>query len=94
LEVQIDLNQLTMLCNDVLASAGALELEDTKCLLVDVGNTKDIRSLTQMVSLNSLLATINGAWLLNVLRSETISVWFQPIVEIEDPTRIFAYECL
>jgi EAL domain-containing protein (putative c-di-GMP-specific phosphodiesterase class I) len=47
-----------------------------------------------MVSLNSLLATINGAWLLNVLRSEAISVWFQPIVEIEDPTRIFAYECL
>ena len=93
-EIQIDSDQLIKLCSRYLSRVGILELEDTKCLLIDSDDSIDIRMLAKMESLNTLLAKINGAWLINVLQSENLSVWFQPIVHTMNPTRIYAYECL
>lgn len=93
-EIPVDLDQLTTLCNNYLNIGSALELEDTKCLLVGVHDAIDIRLLTKMESLNTLLAKIQGEWLVDILKSETLPVWFQPIVYTQNPSQIFAYECL
>lgn len=93
-ESQIDLNQLITLCNNYLGIVSALELEDTKCLLIGEDDRIDIRSLAKMESLKTLLAKVQGDWLVDVLASEALTVWFQPIVHTKNPKQLYAYECL
>jgi len=70
------------------------ELESIRCLLSDQREVPTVARLMQSQRLSSLLAWMNGQWLLDVLRSNRLMTYFQPIVSASDPNQVFAYECL
>lgn len=85
---------LVELCRDPLTSLNRLELEDTRCLLVPAGEAPSVPQFIQMQPLSSLVSRIRGEWLLDLLRARQLVMHFQPIVDCQDPSHVFAFECL
>jgi EAL domain-containing protein (putative c-di-GMP-specific phosphodiesterase class I) len=50
--------------------------------------------LMQALSLPDFLAWLDSQWLTDVLESKRLFTVFQPIVHVEQPGRIYSYECL
>ncbi|MCC6142859.1 MAG: EAL domain-containing protein [Candidatus Hydrogenedentes bacterium] len=92
--VSLDDGRLNRLCNYYFAHVSALEQQDTKCLLMPDDAEPSLQDLLKMQSLGTLLARVEGEWLLGVLRDQRLVTFFQPIVPCTDPKDVFAYECL
>lgn len=75
------------------ALSGA-EMDDTRTVILDVDRIPSFRDLMQARTLTTLVAQVQGEWLMDVLREERVTTWFQPIVRATEPSSIFAYECL
>lgn len=86
--------KLKRLCNDFLCNVSHLELRDTKCLILGTDEELTIRHLTKMQPLHSILARVRGEWLLEIIDDNRIVPHFHPIVRAENPSDVFAYECL
>lgn len=89
-------------CPDGLSSLGDVllrgltqaELKDCRAILVEKGARVDVGMLPHMKDLYTLLNCARGTWLKEILREDRLTVHFQPIVAVEDPEEVFAYECL
>ncbi len=86
--------QLNRLCNDFLVNISELELRDTKSLILADGEELTFHNLTQMQPLQSIVARVQGKWLFDTLEENRIVTYFHPIVEADNPSSVFAYECL
>ncbi|MFV0422539.1 EAL domain-containing protein [Oleidesulfovibrio sp.] len=87
-------DELRILCRDCFSSISALELKDTKALLVDDREEFTIQHLARMQPLESVVARPRGDWLFELLQDGRIFSHFQPIVEAKNPQNVFGYECL
>ena len=70
------------------------ELTATKCLLVADTSTAGGAELMQAESLSDFLGWLEGQWLRSVLESHRLLSVFQPIVYVQRPKHVYAYECL
>lgn len=78
------------LCSELTSSA----LELIRCRLAIGKAEPGLAELMQTHSLARLVAWVNGQWLSDVIQSQRLVTYFQPIVRACDPSRVFAYECL
>jgi EAL domain-containing protein (putative c-di-GMP-specific phosphodiesterase class I) len=70
------------------------ELAAVKCRLLPAGTKPTPADFMQSEDLASLLAWLEGRWLIDLLADDGLFSVFQPIVYAEDPQHVFAYECL
>lgn len=70
------------------------EVEDARALVVPPGVKPSVTDLVRTQSLNTLMASVRGRWLTEMVRDGRLTTHFQPIVSASDPSRVFAYECL
>jgi EAL domain-containing protein (putative c-di-GMP-specific phosphodiesterase class I) len=70
------------------------ELQDTRCLILPCGHSPTIGDLSRVESMQSLLARVQGRWLINMIGEQRLCSYFQPIVVCDRPEEIFAHECL
>lgn len=86
--------ELGRLCKEFLSNASALELHDTKALVLGDNERLTIHHLTRMEPLQSVVAKTQGEWLFGLLDDERVFSLFHPIVAADNPTEVFGYECL
>ena len=70
------------------------EQEMTKCWMVLDGAEPSHAQLMQAQALSELISWSDSQWLADILESERLCTHFQPIVWIEKPEDVYAYECL
>jgi EAL domain-containing protein (putative c-di-GMP-specific phosphodiesterase class I) len=92
--VPVGPGDLARMCTDVFAMLGGPERLDTRCVLLAKDEAPGLSTLLQMISLSGLLARIDGQWLVDVIAQKRLVPHFQPIVSCQDPSVVFAYECL
>lgn len=85
---------LPKLCQEVFSVLGGPERADTRCMLLPAGETPGLSALLQMQPLSSLLARVDGQWLVDIIAQRRLVPHFQPIVDCQDPSKVFAYESL
>lgn len=86
-----ELRRVTIKLVGVLSS---VELRTTKSLLLPANQELTLASMMHTVTLEQLVAQVQGDWLINVIRNDGLFVHFQPIVAAASPGDVFAYECL
>ncbi len=94
LAVEVAPEGLRRLCELLLGGLSETELKDCKALLVEKGSSFGLGMLSRMEDLATLTAAVRHEWLLDMLREDRLAVHFQPIVSVENPDEVFAYECL
>lgn len=87
-------SELSRLCIEFLNNVSRLELHDTKALVLGDHEQIRIHHLTRMEPLGSIVAKMRGEWLFAMLNTDGLYSHFHPIVSAENPTDVFAYECL
>jgi len=70
------------------------EQREIKCRCVVSDVVPPPSELMQTRSLGDLIAAVRGQWLFDVVRQRRLVTHFQPIVRTNQPSEIFAYECL
>ena len=85
------LSRLSGILTEGLSEA---ELRDCRAVLVEKGERVGLGTLPRMQDLFTLLGSIRGTWLREMLREDRMAVHFQPIVPVLKPEEAFAYECL
>lgn len=76
------------------AHLNAGDLRAIRCRVFPTGTRPTLADLMHTNSLDWLLDQAEAAWLIEVLRGARLMTYFQPIVHSNDPSEIFAYECL
>ena len=94
LAVEVCPGGLSRLSGVLMEGLSEAELRDCRAILVGKGERVDLGTLPRMQDLFTLLSRVRGTWLQNLLREDRMSVHFQPIVAVPNPTETFAYECL
>ncbi|WP_029898361.1 EAL domain-containing protein [Desulfohalovibrio reitneri] len=92
--VPVTSKDLSELCSSYLCRLSLAETRDTKSLLLAEGEELTPAGLASMEPLSVLVNRIQGEWLLDILKAERLTTWFQPIVHCSEPSRPFAHECL
>ncbi|KAA5606980.1 EAL domain-containing protein [Roseospira marina] len=82
---------LARVLEDALTRA---ECQDTRALFLADGERPDRRHLGEVGALETYVARTRGHWLLEVMAAERVTMLFQPIFHVAEPTRVFAHECL
>ena len=85
------LQRLTEVLGRVLTRA---ELQDTRSLILDDNKELALDDLVNIQPLGSLFARIQSDWFIRMLEDNRLTSFFHPIVASEEPTEVFAYECL
>ncbi|MGP0066319.1 MAG: EAL domain-containing protein [Isosphaeraceae bacterium] len=85
------LHRLTEALGRALSRA---ELRDTRSLVLPEGRALTLADLVNTQPLSSLFARIQGEWFIEMLEENRLTCFFHPIVIAEDPSEVFAYECL
>jgi EAL domain-containing protein (putative c-di-GMP-specific phosphodiesterase class I) len=70
------------------------ELRDTRSIILAEGKAPTMTDLVNTQPLVSLFARTRGEWFTQMLRDNRLTCFFHPIVVTEDPSEVFAYECL
>lgn len=94
LAVELGPGELQKLAEILHEGLSGHELRDSRALLTEKGVEPGLRELARMQALGTLVAAVQGEWLLEILREERMTAHFQPIVSAYDRQEIFAYECL
>lgn len=94
LVVPLRATTLCRLCVALRRDLTAPELASVRCRLAPALVEPSLAELMQSHSLARLVAWVSGQWLADVIQSQRLVTYFQPIVRTCDPDRIFAYECL
>jgi EAL domain-containing protein (putative c-di-GMP-specific phosphodiesterase class I) len=72
----------------------AAELQRHKSLVLTEGVGPSLAELVRMQPLSTLVAKVEGGWLLTMLRDGRLVSHFQPIVHADRPDTVFGYEAL
>lgn len=94
LAVEVSPEEVRKLAGDLHENLSERELRDSRSLLTEKGTEPGLRDLARMQDLGTLVATVKGEWLLEILREDRLTAHFQPIVSASDKQEIFAYESL
>ncbi len=94
LAIPLVLGRLRVLGEGLGGVLSQAELRDTRSLVLTYGAELSISDLAAMQPLSTLVAKIQGDWLLETLREDRLTSHFQPIVSCREPGEVFAYECL
>jgi EAL domain-containing protein (putative c-di-GMP-specific phosphodiesterase class I) len=94
LSVRLTEGGLARLIDDLAAALGQSELRDTRVLVLPEGVTPSLADLPRMHPLAMLVAKLRGRWLHAMIREDRLVSHFQPIVRADDPSEVFAHECL
>jgi EAL domain-containing protein (putative c-di-GMP-specific phosphodiesterase class I) len=70
------------------------ELSTVKCCLLPAGAAPTSADFMQSEDLAAFLAWLEGRWLVDLLAADRLFSVFQPIVNADEPERVFAYEGL
>lgn len=73
---------------------GQAEAADCRCLILPPGTTVSLEHFGQMMTLDTFLGRVSGRWLVEMIAEQRLLTHFQPIVSVDDPLEVFAYECL
>ena len=73
---------------------GESEQRDTRSLLLGEGEEPSLGDLASTRPLSSLIANVQQGWLVEMIRDRRLTSHFQPIVRMDEPREVFAYECL
>jgi len=94
--IVIDLGdtKLTAVLDALAAVSTRGESADTNCLLTANESQPTLDELGGVMSLRKLVALKDADWLVDVLASDRLDTFFQPIVDAKTPTRPYAHECL
>ena len=94
LAVEVCPGGLSNLGDTLLKGLTEAELRDCRAILVEKGARVDLGMLPRMQDLFTLLNCVRGTWLKKMMREDRLTIHFQPIVAVEAPEEVFAYECL
>ncbi len=75
-------------------SLSPTEQQLTKCWMSLDGHEPSRAQLMQAQALNELIAWGDAQWLTKILQDQRLMTYFQPIVDIQQPTDVVGYECL
>ncbi len=87
-------DRLRELCLEWNRSLNPADLEVIRCHVTTLDQEPTAGQLMHSRNLRWLLEWLNGRWLHDLLRSERLVTFFQPIVDLARRSRIFAFECL
>lgn len=71
-----------------------VEREETRCRIASGKVTPTHAELMHTQLLSQWMSAIDGLWLSELLRDRCLLTYFQPIVHLNQPGEVFAYECL
>ena len=71
-----------------------MECADTHVLRVEGDGTPQMADLPRTMPLRQFLGLAQGDWLVEMLRAERLTSFFQPIVRADDTSAVFAQEAL
>jgi EAL domain-containing protein (putative c-di-GMP-specific phosphodiesterase class I) len=94
LAVRFQPEKFERLSTQLATELGPEDLQKTRCRLVNDDSAPTAAELMQTQSLGNFLAWIRHQWLKHLIRDRRLATWFQPIVNVHLPHRVFAYECL
>ncbi|WP_245587760.1 EAL domain-containing protein [Desulfovibrio inopinatus] len=63
-------------------------------MILAQGYEPTVKDFIGMQQLSSLVARLQGSWLINLLQEERLTAFFQPIVQVAQPDVAYGYECL
>ena len=92
--VSFDSEELERLCIVLADCLNPDELESTRYRITTWGAEPEIADLMRADSVERLIKRERSQWLVDVIRSERLVTFFQPIVHSRQPHRVFGYECL
>ena len=99
-QIEVEQGQLPMLLSPIVDLLSPPEQRDTDAVYQFAGALPQIQDYFKVESLPQFVAQVRSAWLVELLRAQSLYSVFQPIVYCEEAaTRdqtpsIFAYECL
>ncbi|QIN79868.1 EAL domain-containing protein [Rubrobacter marinus] len=92
--VRLDDGRLTELLSALSAVLTGQESEDTRALFKPGGDELTVSDIPRAQSLTQISSLGGSGWLLDMLSEGRLTSYFQPIVRVEDPSEVFAQECL
>lgn len=94
LTVNVTPRSLRALSDGWTEALSKLDLKDARCRLVSPDSAPSLSDLMRTQRLWDLIHWIDGQWVQDLLKSQRLVTFFQPIVCSAEPSRVFAYECL
>lgn len=94
LAIDLTRESLDRICAE-LANALSTEAQArVRYVIAAEGEVLDLGVMGRMEPFTHLLARAEKDWLVELIRDERLTTHFQPIVNCQDPTETFAFECL
>ncbi len=94
LRIELDQPTREILIQDLSKKLTKKELHETKVLWMSDLEPPNLSDFADLISLYNFITLNESNWLLDLLSSERLTSYFQPIVEAQDTSKIFAYEAL
>jgi EAL domain-containing protein (putative c-di-GMP-specific phosphodiesterase class I) len=73
---------------------GESEKRDTRALILPERQQPTLSSILSTQSAASLMANVQERWLVEMIRDRRLTTHFQPIIRVDDLSKVYAYECL
>ena len=86
--------RIEQLCDSWARELGPLELRDTRTLWLEHGAAMTLAHLRDTLSLSGLIARVHQGWLTPMILDGRLTTHFQPIVRVDTPHEVYAFECL
>jgi len=93
LSVEIEDEDLAEVLSPLQSVLSSVEQADVRVLFEPRGYQMQLADYLDADNLDSFIARAQSGWLLDMLREDRLTTWFQPIVGCESQ-EVFAYECL
>ncbi len=94
IRVAADAEHIRDLTDALSAVFGRGERTDTRILVTGRGRTPSLADFIHMESLDSFIAKVEGELVLDLLEGKRLVTYVHPIVQADNPSSIFAAECL
>jgi EAL domain-containing protein (putative c-di-GMP-specific phosphodiesterase class I) len=92
--VSLDGGELGGLCDGISGLLTATEFQAARALFKPGTGELSVSDFPKVRTLGQLAALSQAGWLLNMLSEQRLTTFFQPIVWTNEPTKVYAQECL
>lgn len=100
IQIEVNEGQLPLLLSPIVSMLSSPEQHDTNAIYHFAGELPQVQDYFKVESLPAFVAQVRAAWLIEILRSQSLYSVFQPIVRCDEDVvadkapSIFGYECL
>lgn len=94
LKIILDQNNIEQFISTAIRKFTPKELKETQVLWMSGSKQPEFRDFSRVNSLNNFISLHKSEWLLDLLESERLTAYFQPIVYADNTSRIFGQEAL